>query len=254
MEIENQLALVTGAASGLGAETANYLHKAGAKLALWDINEQKLAEIAEQLSAYAIPCDITNSESVANATTDLVNHVGAPRIWVNCAGIAPAARILGRNATMSDEHFSRAVSVNLLGSFHILRAAAEVMSQLSELNEDGERGVIINTASIAAFEGQIGQLAYSASKGAVAAMTLPAARELAKFGIRVMTIAPGVFATPMVAGMRDDVQISLAEQIPFPKRLGKACEYAKTVLHIIDNVMLNGTVIRLDGGMRMQPK
>lgn len=254
MNIKNCAAIVTGGGSGLGAETARALAKAGAKVALFDVNLQNAEQLAKEINGVAIQCDVSNSDSAIAAIGKAKELHGAARICVNCAGIAPAKRIVGREGASPLEDFSKVVNINLIGTFNIMRLAAADMSQLEPLNEDGERGVIINTASVAAYEGQIGQAAYSASKGGVVAMTLPIARELARFGIRVMTIAPGIMGTPMMAAMPQEVQDSLAAAIPFPKRLGKASEYAQLALHIVENPLLNGSVIRLDGAIRMGEK
>jgi NAD(P)-dependent dehydrogenase (short-subunit alcohol dehydrogenase family) len=252
MKIQNTIAIVTGGGSGMGAETARQLAAAGAKVAVFDINLQNAKNIADEINGLAIECDVSSDQSAEFAVKQVVDTLGIPRICVNCAGIAPAKRIVGREGAMPLEDFRKVINVNLIGTFNILRLVAAQMSKAEPLDE--ERGVIINTASVAAFEGQIGQAAYSASKGGVVSLTLPAAREFASFGIRVNTIAPGIMETPMMAGMPQEVQQNLAAMIPFPRRLGKAEEYAKLVLHIIDNAYLNGEVIRLDGGIRMQPK
>jgi NAD(P)-dependent dehydrogenase (short-subunit alcohol dehydrogenase family) len=252
MKIKNTIAIVTGGGSGMGAETARQLAAAGARVAVFDINLQNAKNIAEEIKGLAIECDVSSEKSAELAVNQVVETLGIPGICVNCAGIAPAKRIVGREGAMPLEDFRKVIDVNLIGTFNILRLVATQMSKAELLDE--ERGVIINTASVAAFEGQIGQAAYSASKGGVVSLTLPAAREFSSFGIRVNTIAPGIMETPMMAAMPQEVQQNLAAMIPFPKRLGKAAEYAKLVLHIIDNAYLNGEVIRLDGGIRMQSK
>jgi NAD(P)-dependent dehydrogenase (short-subunit alcohol dehydrogenase family) len=254
MNIQNSVAIVTGGGSGLGAETARLLAKHGAKVALFDRNVQNAEQVAQEINGIAIECDVSNADSAAAAVAKVKDKLGTARVAVNCAGIAPAKRIVGREGAMPLADFSNAININLIGTFNIMRLAAAAMAQLEPLNTDGERGVIINTASVAAYDGQIGQAAYSASKGGVVAMTLPAARELARFGIRVMTIAPGIMGTPMMSAMPQDVQDSLAQQIPFPKRLGKPGEYAALALHIIENTLLNGETIRLDGAIRMGEK
>jgi NAD(P)-dependent dehydrogenase (short-subunit alcohol dehydrogenase family) len=254
MDIKNCAALITGGGSGLGAETARFLAQAGAKVALLDINLQQAERVAQEINGIAIQCDVSDGDSAAAALEHAKRMHGVARICINCAGIAPAKRIVGREGAMPLQDFTKAIQINLIGTFNMLRLAAVAMTELAPLNEDGERGVIINTASVAAYEGQIGQVAYSASKGGVVAMTLPAARELARFGVRVMTIAPGIMETPMMQGMPPEVQSSLAAMIPFPKRLGKPSEYAQLALHIIANPLLNGSVIRLDGAIRMQEK
>lgn len=254
MNVKDCVAIVTGGGSGMGAATARALAKAGAKVALLDINLENAEQVAKEIGGIAIQCNVSDAKSVEMALATAQAKQGVARICINCAGIAPGKRIVGREGAMPLEDFQKVIDVNLIGTFNIMRLASAAMSQLEPIGESGERGVVINTASIAAYEGQIGQAAYSASKGGVVGMTLPAARELAQFGIRVMTIAPGIMETPMMKGMPQNVQDSLAAMIPFPKRLGQAHEYAKLVLHIIDNAYLNGAVIRLDGAIRMQPK
>lgn len=251
-KLTNLAAIVTGGGSGMGAETARYLAKAGAKVAVLDINFQNAQSVAKEIGGLAVQCDVSNAQSAETAIDQAQAEHGIARICVNCAGIALAKRIVGREGVMPLDDFRKVIDVNLIGTFNIMRLAAAAMSQAEPIED--ERGVIINTASIAAYEGQIGQAAYSASKGGVVGMTLPAARELSQFGIRVMTIAPGIMETPMMKGMPQNVQDSLAAMIPFPKRLGLASEYAKLALHIIENSYLNGEVIRLDGAIRMQPK
>ncbi|MDT4842260.1 putative oxidoreductase [compost metagenome] len=255
MRIENSVFLVTGGSSGLGLATARELVGQGGKVLLADINAEAGAARAAELGAAArfVPTDITREDDGRRAIAAAVEAFGGLHGLVNCAGVAPAEKILGRNGAHDLERFRRAVDVNLIGSFNLLRLAAEAMAR-GEPNEEGERGVIVNTASVAAFDGQIGQAAYAASKGAVVGLTLPAARELARYGIRVMCIAPGVFETPMMAGMPQDVRDSLAANVPFPPRLGRAEEYAALVRHIVENPMLNGEVIRLDGALRMSAK
>lgn len=254
MKIEGQPALVTGAASGMGEATARLLANLGAKVSLLDIDEAKIKWIADQIGALALPCDVTQAESMegAIATAELAH--GVARILVNCAGIAPAKRIVGRDGAMPLEDFKRVIDVNLIGTFNAIRVMAAALRNEAPLDEAGERGVIVNVASVSAFEGQIGQAAYSSSKGAIVALTIQAARELSSAGIRVMTIAPGLIATPMLFGMPDEVQQSLANQVPFPKRLGSPDEFAQLVKHILENQLLNGEVIRLDGAIRMQPR
>ncbi len=254
MNIKNYPAIVTGGGSGMGAETARQLAAAGAKVAVLDLNQQHAEQVAEEIHGLAIACDVSDANSAAAAVEKAKSIHGAARICINCAGIAPGKRVVGRDGPMPLDDFRKVIEVNLIGTFNLLRLVAADLAQLEPVNEDGERGVIINTASVAAYEGQIGQAAYSASKGGIVALTLPVARELAQFGIRVVTIAPGIMSTPMMQGMPQQVQDSLAAQIPFPKRLGKANEFAKLALHIIDNEMLNGCVIRLDGAIRMREK
>jgi NAD(P)-dependent dehydrogenase (short-subunit alcohol dehydrogenase family) len=253
MRIEGQAAIVTGGASGLGLATAELLAGAGAKVALLDLDAAGVAEAAGRLGGRGIACDVADAGSAERAVAAARDAHGPARILVNCAGIAPPARIVGRSGPMPLADFARVIQVNLIGSFNLLRLAAADMAAL-EPGEDGERGVIVNTASVAAFDGQIGQAAYASSKGGIVALTLPAARELARFGIRVVTIAPGIFETPMLKGLPEPVQQSLAASVPFPKRLGRPEEYAALVRHILDNGMLNGEVIRLDGAIRMAPQ
>lgn len=254
MHIKNISAIVTGAGSGMGAETARMLAAQGAKVAVLDINLANAEKIAQEINGIAIQCDVSDAQSANTAIEQAYNILGAIRVCVNCAGVAPARRIVGREGAMPLDEFRKVIDINLIGTFNILRLTAAHMSKLESINDSNERGVIINTASVAAFEGQIGQAAYSASKGGVVALTLPAARELAQYGIRVLTIAPGIMETPMLLNMPEPVQASLKTMVPFPKRLGRPEEYAKLVLHIIDNSYLNGEVIRLDGAIRMQAK
>ncbi|WP_457787088.1 3-hydroxyacyl-CoA dehydrogenase [Pseudomonas sp. PL-6] len=255
MRIEGSVFLVTGGGSGLGLAAARQLLGQGGKVLLLDINAEAGQRAALELGEGArfVQADITREEDGRAAVEQALEAFGAVHGLVNCAGIAPAEKVLGRNGVHGLDSFLRTVEVNLIGSFNLLRLAAEAMAQNSP-NAEGERGVIVNTASVAAFDGQIGQAAYAASKGGVAAMTLPAARELARSGIRVMCIAPGIFETPMMAGMPQEVRDSLAAGVPFPPRLGRPEEYAALVRHIIENPMLNGEVIRLDGALRMAAK
>lgn len=254
MQVKGHAAIVTGGASGLGAATARALAKAGAKVAVFDVNEAGARDVAAEIGGVAVVCDVADAKSAEAAVGQARSAHGAARIAINCAGIGPATRIVGKDgAPMPLDQFRRVIEINLIGSFNIMRLAAADMVGLEPL-EDGERGVIISTASVAAFEGQIGQAAYSASKGGIVALSLPAAREFARSGIRVNAIAPGLFATPLLLGMPQNVQDSLAASVPFPSRFGKPEEYAATVLHIISNPMINGECIRLDGALRMQPK
>ena len=253
MQIENKVFIVTGGASGLGAATAQMLIKAGAKVMLVDLNADAVAAQARALGAQSTVADISQAEAAQAAVEATVAAFGGVNGLVNCAGIVRGEKILGKSGPHALESFSQVINVNLIGSFNMLRLATAAIAETAA-DADGERGVIINTASVAAFDGQIGQAAYAASKGAIASLTLPAARELARFGIRVMTIAPGIFETPMMAGMTPDVRDSLAAGVPFPPRLGKPAEYASLVRHIIENSMLNGEVIRLDGALRMAAK
>ena len=255
MQIENSVFVVTGGSSGLGAGTARMIVGAGGKVVLADVNQAAGATLAAELGDHArfVETDVSNEESARQAIETARSAFGGLHGLVNCAGIAPAEKVLGRDGVHKLSTFSRVIDINLIGSFNMIRLAAEAMSQ-SEPNEAGERGVIVSTASVAAYDGQIGQVAYAASKGGVVAMTLPLARELARSGIRVMTIAPGIFETPMLLGMSSEVQGALGKMVPFPSRLGKPAEYAALVRHIFENTMLNGEVIRLDGAIRMAPK
>jgi NAD(P)-dependent dehydrogenase (short-subunit alcohol dehydrogenase family) len=253
MKIEGHAAIVTGGASGLGAATAAHLAGLGARVAVLDINRAAAEASAARIGGIGIACDVADAASAETAVSAAQAAFGVPRVLVNCAGVGTAGRIVGRDGPMKLEAFERVIRVNLIGSFNLLRLAAAAMSSAEPLKE-GERGVIVNTASIAAYEGQVGQAAYAASKGGVIGMTLPAARELARAGVRVMTIAPGLFHTPMVAGLPADVQAGLAAGIPYPPRLGMPEEYAALVGHIIANRFLNGEVIRLDGALRMPPR
>ncbi len=253
MDIRNQTAIVTGGASGLGAATAKALAAAGAKVIILDTNIELGEQTAQEFNAFAIKCDVSNETSVEQALSILKQRFGLPRVLVNCAGIGGSARIVGKNGPLSLDEFEKVIRVNLVGTFNMIRLVAAEMMQ-TEPMDDQERGVIISTSSVAAFEGQIGQAAYAASKGGITSLTLPAAREFAQFGIRVNTIAPGLFMTPLLRGLSEEAQKSLAASIPFPKRLGGAEEFADLVLHLIKNRYINGEVIRIDGAMRMQPK
>lgn len=244
--------LITGGASGLGAETARFLAQKGAHVVLFDREISAAIQLAETLGGRAFEVDVANAASVERAFELMSKEAIYPRVCINCAGIAPAKRMAGKEGPMPLSSFDQVIQVNLVGTFNVMRMVAAVMSQLPPLSESAERGVIINTASIAAYEGQIGQTAYSASKAGVIGMTLPAARELARFGVRVMTIAPGIIATPLMLAMPQGVQDTLTEQAVFPPRLGKPEEYAMLAYHIIENPLLNGEVIRLDGAMRMK--
>lgn len=253
MNITGQIAIITGGGSGIGEDVARGFAEAGAKVVIFDRDMVAAQSVAEEIGATAIECDVSSSESAVQAFATARQKHGNCRVLVHCAGILQGKRILGKEGPADLEHFARVVNVNLVGTFNMLRLAAEQMSQSEEL-DGGERGVIITTASIAAFEGQIGQAAYAASKGGVAALTLPAARELARFGIRVMTIAPGMVATPMIRQLPEEAQQELIASVPFPRRFAEPREFTKLALHIVDNVMLNGEVIRLDGANRLQPK
>ena len=255
MRVAEHTFVITGGASGLGAATAEHLVAQGAAVVLLDINQPAVEAAAERLGnkALGLACDICDAKQVQQALDTAVKQLGALHGLINCAGIVGAQRILGRQGPHDLDDFARVLNINVIGSFNMLRLAAQVLAS-NEPNTQGERGVIINTASIAAYDGQLGQAAYAASKGAIVSLTLPAARELAALGIRVMTIAPGIFETPMMAGMTEDVRASLSAAVPFPARLGKPEEYAALAQHIIENSMLNGEVIRLDGALRMGVK
>tara|TARA_A100001037_G_scaffold66610_1_gene58883 strand:+ start:2356 stop:3120 length:765 start_codon:yes stop_codon:yes gene_type:complete len=254
MNLENLPVLVTGGGSGMGAVTAQMLSGRGARVAVLDCDIDAARKTAQQIDGMAIEADVSSAQSVEAALQQIVDEWGAPRVAVSCAGIAPASRIVGREGPHDLDLFQQVININLVGTFNALRLCAARMAELEPLSESGSRGVIINTASVAAYEGQIGQAAYSSSKGGVVSLTLPAARELSRFGVRVMTIAPGLIGTPMLLNMPDEVQQSLAGQVPFPSRFGKPEEFADLVSHIIDNEMLNGEVIRLDGAIRLAPK
>lgn len=255
MEIQGRGFIVTGSGSGLGAATARRLVAAGGHVLLVDLNAEAAAAVAAELGANARfeQADVTDGASAEGALTAFRNAFGALHGLVNCAGVAPSERVVGREGPHKLESFARTVQINLVGSFNMLRLAAAAMAE-SEGDAGGERGVIVNTASIAAFDGQIGQAGYAASKGGVVAMTLPIARELARHGIRVMTIAPGIMETPMLKAMPTEVQDSLGRMVPFPARMGHPDEFARLVAHIVENTYLNGEVIRLDGAQRFQPR
>lgn len=253
MDIKGHAAIVTGGGSGLGAATAVELAEAGARVALFDLNTDAADELAGRIGGLAVRCDVADPKEAATAIAAAKEKHGAARIVVNCAGIGVAKRILGKDGPMPLADYERVIRVNLIGTFNILRLAAHEMSTLPEL-ADGERGVIINTASVAAFEGQVGQAAYASSKGAIVSLSMPASRELAQYGIRVCAIAPGIFATPMLMGLPEEVQQSLAASVPFPKLLGRPEQYAALARHIVENTYLNGEVIRLDGALRMAPR
>jgi len=255
MEIQQKTILVSGGGSGLGQATAERLASEGANVVIVDVNQDKGIAVAQALGAQALfmAADVIDEASVQNAITQAQAHFGALHGAVNCAGIAIGERINGKRGPHRLDTFAKVIHVNLIGSFNVLRLAAAAMSQ-NEPGPDGERGVIVNTASVAAFDGQIGQTAYAASKGGIVGLTLPAARDLAAYGIRVVTIAPGLFDTPLMAGLPEAARASLGEQVPFPSRLGQPSEYAALVSHIFANRMLNGEVIRLDGALRMAPR
>jgi NAD(P)-dependent dehydrogenase (short-subunit alcohol dehydrogenase family) len=253
MRIHGKTALITGGASGLGAASARMIVEAGGRVVIADLkpNPGLLAGLGE--SAAFEQTDVTDTVQIQAAISSAIERFGGLDILINCAGIGDAGRVVGRDGPIALDRFTRVIGVNLIGSFNALRLAAATMSG-NQPNEDGERGVIVNTASAAAFEGQIGQAAYSASKGGIVSMTLPIARELAQHGIRVMTIAPGLFDTPLLAGLPEAARLSLGQSVPFPQRLGQPSEYAQLARQIIENPMLNGSVIRLDGALRMAPK
>lgn len=252
MQIQNNVFIVTGGASGLGAATARMLAGSGGKVVIADVQAEAGETLARELDGHFVKCDVT-SESDGKAVVETALAMGTLRGLVNCAGVAPAAKTVGKDGPHPLDLFQRVVNINLIGTFNMARLAAVAMAA-NEANASGERGVIVNTASVAAYDGQIGQAAYGASKAGVVGLTLPMARDLARDGIRVMAIAPGIFETPMLLGMPQEVQDALGKMVPFPSRLGKPDEYAHLVKAIIENVMLNGETIRLDGAIRMQPK
>ena len=253
MDIAGHAAVVTGGASGLGAATARMLAEAGAKVALLDVNQKAAAEVAIDINGIAIACDVTDSASTEKALAKAAADHGVARILINCAGVGPAKRIVGRDGPMPLADFERVIAINLIGTFNAMRLAAAAMQVLTPL-QDGERGIIVCTASVAAYDGQIGQAAYAASKGGVVSLVLPAAREFAQFGIRVNAIAPGIFDTPMLQGLSEPARESLAASLPFPKKLGDPAQYAALVRHMIENRYLNGESVRLDASLRMAPK
>jgi NAD(P)-dependent dehydrogenase (short-subunit alcohol dehydrogenase family) len=252
MQIQNSVFIITGGASGLGAATARMIAENGGKVMLADVQDTAGEKLATELKGRFVKCDVT-SEADAKAAVDAALEIGTLRGLVNCAGVAPAVKTVGKDGPHPLDIFQKTVNVNLIGTFNMARLAADAMSR-TEVGAQGERGVIINTASVAAYDGQIGQTAYAASKAAVVGLTLPMARDLARYGIRVMTIAPGIFETPMLLGMPQEVRDALGRTVPFPPRLGKPEEFAHLAKTIIENVMLNGETIRLDGAIRMQPK
>jgi NAD(P)-dependent dehydrogenase (short-subunit alcohol dehydrogenase family) len=255
MDVQGKTILITGGASGLGAACAQRLIRAGAHVAIVDLNRELGTSYAQELGeqAFFAPANVSDEADVQNALKATIEHFGGLHGVVNCAGIGTPNKVLGKNGPSSLEAFTRVININLIGTFNVTRLATAILSE-NQPDTNGERGVIINTASVAAFDGQIGQAAYSASKGGIVGMTLPIARELARYGIRVMTIAPGLFDTPLMAGLPEAARESLGQQVPFPPRLGKPDEYAALAFHIFENVMLNGETIRLDGSIRMAPK
>ncbi|MER9949468.1 3-hydroxyacyl-CoA dehydrogenase [Mesorhizobium sp. M0047] len=253
MDPNGQIAIVTGGGSGLGEATARALAAKGARVAIFDVGIDRATMVAAEIGGIAVQCDVSSADSGTAAFVDVADRLGEPRILVNCAGIAIGVKTIGKDGPHPLDQYRKVIEVNLIGTFNMIRLVAERASKLESL-QGGERGVIVNTASVAAYDGQIGQAAYAASKGGVVGMTLPVARDLARSGIRVCTIAPGIFKTPMMAGMPQEVQDSLGAAVPFPSRLGEPSEYAALALHIIENQMLNGETIRLDGAIRMAPK
>jgi len=252
MQLNGNSVFITGGGSGLGAATARLLTERGAKVTCFDLNEANVKRVAAEFGGLGVAGDVAREEDVAAALAQAEKAFGVPRVVVNCAGIGDAATTVGKKGPFPLALFTKVITVNLIGTFNVIRLAAELMSKADPIGE--ERGVIVNTASVAAFDGQIGQAAYSASKGGIVGMTLPIARDLARFGIRVNTIAPGLFLTPLMATLPEEAQRSLASQVPFPPRLGDPREYAMLVAAIVDNAMLNGETIRLDGAIRMGPK
>jgi NAD(P)-dependent dehydrogenase (short-subunit alcohol dehydrogenase family) len=253
MNPTGQIAVVTGGGSGLGEATARALAAKGARVAIFDVGIDRAEKVAAEIGGIAVKCDVSSAESGEQAFATVAAKLGAPRILVNCAGIAVAAKTTGKDGAHSLDAYRKVIEVNLIGTFNMIRLFAVRCEQLDPM-ESGERGVIVNTASVAAYDGQIGQAAYASSKGGVVGMTLPVARDLSRSGIRVMTIAPGIFRTPMLAGLPQEAQDSLGKQVPFPSRLGDPAEYGALACHIVENQMLNGEVIRLDGAIRMAPK
>ena len=253
MNPSGQVAIITGGGSGLGEATARALAAKGAKVALLDIGMERAEAVAADIGGIAVKCDVSSAESAEAAVAEVAQKLGDARILVNCAGIAIAQKTTGKDGPHPLDAYRRVIEINLIGTFNMIRLFATRAEALEPLEGD-ERGVIINTASVAAYDGQIGQAAYASSKGGVVGMTLPVARDLARSGIRVMTIAPGIFWTPMLAGLPEDAQKSLGQQVQFPSRLGRPTEYAELSTHIIGNQMLNGEVIRLDGAIRMAPR
>jgi NAD(P)-dependent dehydrogenase (short-subunit alcohol dehydrogenase family) len=253
MDPKGHAAVVTGGGSGLGAETAAQLAQAGAKVAVLDVNLDGARQVADRIGGIAVRCDVADADSAVAALKEARERHGAARILINCAGVGTPKRIVGRDGPMPLPEFERVIRINLIGSFNMMRLVAAEASKLDPLPGD-ERGVIISVASVAAFEGQIGQAAYASSKGGIAALTMPASREFAQFGVRVLAIAPGIFATPMLAALPQEAQDSLGASVPYPKRLGQPSEFAALVLHCVTNQYLNGEVIRLDGALRMAPR
>jgi NAD(P)-dependent dehydrogenase (short-subunit alcohol dehydrogenase family) len=252
LKLNDQAAIVTGGASGLGEATARMLARGGAKVAVFDVNVARAEAVAKEIGGVAIQCDVSDAASAAAAISMARERNGPARILVNCAGIGLGKRIVSRDGPMPLEDYAHVIQVNLIGTFNMLRLAAAEMARLDPIDE--ERGVIVSTASIAAYEGQVGQAAYASSKGGIVALTMPAARELSQFNIRVLTIAPGIFRTPLLQKLPEEIQKSLGDSVLFPRRLGEPAEFAALVEHCIVNTYLNGEVIRLDGGLRMAPR
>lgn len=255
MKLNNEIAaIVTGGASGLGEATARALAGKGVRVALFDMKKDAGVAVAKDIEGMFIEVDVSNPESVAAGVAAAAEEIGTPRICVNCAGVAPAQKTVSKGVIHDAALFQKVININLVGTFNVASHTAQLMAAADPLTVDGERGVIVNTASVAAFDGQIGQVAYGTSKAGVAGMTLPMARDLSRDGIRVMTIAPGIFGTPMLMAMPEEVQDALGKQVPFPSRLGKPEEYANLVMAIAENEMMNGETIRLDGAIRMAPR
>ena len=253
MNPSGQVAIVTGGGSGLGEATARALAARGAKVAVLDVGMERAEKVAAEIGGIAVRCDVSSAEGGEKAIAEVAEKLGAPRILVNCAGIGIAMKTTGKDGAHPLDIYKKVIEVNLVGTFNMIRLFA-VRCEKTEPLEGGERGVIVNTASVAAYDGQIGQVAYSSSKGGVVGLTLPVARDLSRAGIRVCTIAPGIFKTPMMAGLPEEAQKSLGQQVPFPPRLGEPPEYAALACHIVENQMLNGETIRLDGAIRMAPR
>ncbi len=253
MEINGTAAIVTGGASGLGEATARRLAAAGAKVACFDVNLEGAKAVGESIGGIGVECDVTSAEGTEAAIAEAAAIHGTAKIVINCAGVGVPGKAVGKHGPLPLEAFAKVVTINLIGTFNVIRLAAYAMQQ-EDAVDDGARGVIVNTASVAAFDGQIGQPAYASSKGGVAAMTLPLAREFANWGIRVCTIAPGLFLTPMMLILPEEAQKSLGDSVPYPSRLGHADEYAQLAQQIVENQMLNGETIRLDGSLRMAPR
>lgn len=254
MKLQSIIAVVTGAGSGMGVAVAHTLHALGCKVALLDINAEALIKQANELDSLSVVCDVTSSDNVKSALDTVEKKLGVPRICINCAGILHAAKVVGRKGPMPLEDFNKVININLTGTFNVMSQFAARLTKQEPVNPDNENGVIVNVASIAAFEGQIGQVAYSASKGGIVAMTLPAARELARFGIRVLALAPGLIETPMLSGLQSEAYDSLVASTIFPARLGKPEEIAAFIVSLIENPLLNGSTHRLDGAIRLAPR